>query len=150
MLGARRFWQISGSLRDTLGVKMAVSNTRLCSLTRQHHDFEVLVSRWRTVLYCSPGRVHPNFGDLDHLTLLALFGEPNALGLVLREEHQMKLKYLTATKTASRSSMKSTFEVLDIGNGNCSDFVVEASWPIGCHSTCYLGTSEYIRLPKKS
>lgn len=38
-----------------------------------------------------------------------MFGEANAIDIILEEENKIKLKYLAATMIASRSSRKSTY-----------------------------------------
>lgn len=40
-------------------------------------------------------RVHPNSQNVARLTMLPMFGEVNAIGLVLKEEDEVKLSYLT-------------------------------------------------------
>lgn len=59
-----------------------------------------------------------------------MFGEANAMGIVLKGGDQVKLKYLTAATTALRSSGKSTYAMLlrffYEEDGSRSDFVVKA------------------------
>lgn len=44
------------------------------------------------------------------MTILAMFGEANIMGIVLEEEDHMKLKYLIEAMIASRSSRKSPMQ----------------------------------------
>lgn len=43
------------------------------------------------------------------ISLLSLFGEANSMGIFLKEEDQIKLKFLMAMMTASKSSRKPTY-----------------------------------------
>lgn len=47
--------------------------------------------------------------DVERLTMLPLYGSVNALGIVLEEDGQVKLKYITASLAAGRMSTKSTY-----------------------------------------
>lgn len=115
------------------GVKMIVSCLKLCSLMRQNHDLEVLMF-WMgfqdPYFHCRLRGVHPILEGVGQLTLLHLFGEANAMGIVPEEENQVNLKYLTGAIIASRSSTKSNYTTgmrfFCKGNGNRLSFVVKA------------------------
>lgn len=47
--------------------------------------------------------------DVAWLTLLALCGETDSMGIILEGENHIELKYLMVTLTASRPSEKSTY-----------------------------------------
>lgn len=62
------------------------------------------------------------------------------IGIVLKEEDQVKVNHLTSTVTASRSSRKSTYgtwmRFFYEGDGIRLDFVVEAFLATACRGTC--------------
>lgn len=51
----------------------------------------------------------PTLEDIARLTMLPMFGEANDMGIVLEEEDEVKLRYLTSTMIATRTSDKSTY-----------------------------------------
>lgn len=87
-------------------MKKALWYSRALSLTRHHHNLDLLVSRCScesyTVVFST------TLEDVARLTMLSMFGEAIAMGLVLEENDKVKLRYLTSTMTASRTFDKST------------------------------------------
>lgn len=81
---------------------MSVTYARLYSLTRQHHDLELLISRWNSdhTFVAASVEFTPTLEDVNRLALLPIFGKVNTMGIVLEEDDQEKLKYLIATMTA--------------------------------------------------
>lgn len=79
-----------------VGVKKPMTCTRPCSLKKQHHHLELLVSRWSTETHTLP-TASGELEDVAQTTLLHNFGEANAIGF-LEGEDKVKLKYLTAPK----------------------------------------------------
>lgn len=68
--------------------------------------------------------------ELARLTMLPMFGEATAMGDVLEEKDKVKLRYLTSTMTASRTSSMSTYATwllfFDEGDDSKSGYVMEA------------------------
>lgn len=60
-------------------------------------------------LGCSVGEFTRTLEDGSWLTLLLMFGEANAMGIILEGEDQVNLKYLTVAMTSSRLSGKLTY-----------------------------------------
>lgn len=92
------------------------------------------------------GRVQPSLEDVASLTMLPMFGEANAVGIILEEDDQVKLKFLTIFMTSSRMSGKLTqvtrLRFFDKGDGSrttmwwrpsqhTSSPSIYAEWPNG-------------------
>lgn len=79
------------------GVKEPIICERVCSLTKQQLDLELLLSRRITkthTFFAAWGEFTPIVKDVLRLTHLPLLGETNAIGIVLDEDDQLKLKNL--------------------------------------------------------
>lgn len=109
-----------------VGVKKALSCSKLLLLTRHHHDLEFLVPSWSCeshsfVVAC--WEFTPTFKDVARLTMLPMFGEANAMELSWR-------RYLTSAMTASKTSCKATYATwlrfFDEGDDNRITYVDEA------------------------
>lgn len=59
-------------------------------------------------LHCSLEEFASTLKDVTRLTMLSLFWEVNAMGIVLKEDDQTNLKYLTVAMAASETYGKST------------------------------------------
>lgn len=71
------------------------------------------------------GEFTPTLGDVVRLKLLSMFGKINAMGMVLEEEDEMKLWYVTSAMIASRTYSKSTY-LRPLLRGGRSRYAVEA------------------------
>lgn len=85
---------ISNELNQA-GVKKAITYARLVSLTRQHHELELLVPCWSTGShnFVTAWGVTPTLEDVARLILLALYRETDAMGIVFEGENHIELKY---------------------------------------------------------
>lgn len=55
------------------------------------------------------GEFIPTLEDVASLTMLPLFGEMNAIGIVLKEGDQTKLKHLTIAMATLKTSAKAPY-----------------------------------------
>lgn len=76
--------------------------------------------------------------DVVTLMMLPMFGETNAMGVVLEVEDEMKLKYLTFSMTASRTSDKSSYATSLASSAREVTVEVATSWRL-CLHTGYRG-----------
>lgn len=76
------------------------------------------------------GEFTPFLEDMARLTMLPMFVETNAMGVVLEERDEMKLMYMTSVIITPTMSGKSTYttwpQFFDEGDGSRSCYVVEA------------------------
>lgn len=107
---------LSKRLND-VGVKLPIFFFfTVCLLSHQNFDLEVLTSRWSTethTLITYWWKFTPMLEDVLCMTCLPLFGGSNAIGFELIEDDHTKMKFLTMTMVASRSSGKSTHHGCD-------------------------------------
>lgn len=89
-------------------LKIAVIYTRLSSLTRPHHNLELHVSRWSSdaYFYCSLGGVYSKSRGCDPTDSPYHTWWSKCHVNSIEEKDQVKLKYLTAPRIASKSSRK--------------------------------------------
>lgn len=70
-----------------------------------------------------------------------LFLEANIIGIVIKEEDRINLKFLMIMMTTLKSLGKSTYAIwlrfFDEADGSHSDFIVGPFWLIGCHVMCF-------------
>lgn len=66
-------------------------------LTRHYQDLKLLVSRWSIKRHFEAARKKftPTLEYVARLSKLPLYGDVNAVGIILEEDDQVKLKYLT-------------------------------------------------------
>lgn len=110
--------------------KMPIIYARICPLSRQFLDLEVLLSQLSMKTHTFVIASGLTLEDDLYLTHLPLFNEANPMEIVLDGDNQLKLKYLLATITALRSSEKSTYATwlrfFHERDASISDFMVEA------------------------
>lgn len=130
--GARRF-RVPGSHQENeqTGVKKAVTCSKLLFLVRHHWDLELLVSRWSTESYTFVtvwGKFTLTLEDVASLTMLPLFGEANAMGIILEENDQTKLNYLShgCFEGTGQVDLCDLAMIFLRGGGSRSGYVVDA------------------------
>lgn len=76
-------------MMSKIGIKKALTCSRLISINGRHNDLKFLISRWNVESNTSCGSVGefgPTFEDAAVLT--AIYGDTNAMGLILSEDEK--------------------------------------------------------------
>lgn len=93
-------------------VRKILFRSQLLSGTRHRRYIEFLVSGWsyESRTFCSPmGGVHIYLEDMRRLTMLSMFWDMNAMGVVIEGKDEVKLQYLTFGMTVSKRFGRSTY-----------------------------------------
>lgn len=89
---------------------------KVATVTRHHQDHELIVSRWSYeshTFVAAWGKFTHILKDVTILTILPMYGEANAVGVILEDDDGVKLKYLTSAMAVSRTSTKSICDLSD-------------------------------------